>query len=127
MYGWDAADAAEGSGGGPSQWPRVAAVAERLWSPASVVSETDAERRLHIFRCKLLARGVNVRPNPNPNHSPNPNPNLNLALALTASVHRFRPSPQRVLICRCDCGVTPPLVQTRRRCHTVWEPRWAEP
>ena len=44
----------------PMLWPRVAAVAERLWSPETVVSESDAQRRLHIFRCKLLTRGINV-------------------------------------------------------------------
>lgn len=40
-------------------WPRLAAVAERLWSPqASTTSAADAEPRLQHFRCALLSRGV---------------------------------------------------------------------
>lgn len=40
-------------------WPRLAAVAERLWSPkATTASAADAEPRLQQFRCTLLARGV---------------------------------------------------------------------
>jgi len=39
-------------------WPRLAAIAERLWSARSVNSTVEAEPRLESFRCQLLARGV---------------------------------------------------------------------
>lgn len=41
-------------------WPRLAAIAERLWSPLAVTSAgSDAAReRLQDFRCLLLHRGV---------------------------------------------------------------------
>jgi len=40
-------------------WPRLAAIAERLWSDASVTKSTaEAEPRLEVFRCQLLSRGV---------------------------------------------------------------------
>lgn len=39
-------------------WPRLAAIAERLWSDRSVNSTVEAQPRLEIFRCQLLARGV---------------------------------------------------------------------
>lgn len=41
-------------------WPRLAAIGERLWSPASVTAQgPDAARsRLQDFRCLLLQRGV---------------------------------------------------------------------
>jgi hypothetical protein len=42
-------------------WPRVGAVAERLWSPqATGTDEADAEQRLMDFRCQLVARGIAV-------------------------------------------------------------------
>lgn len=41
-------------------WPRVGAVAERLWSPMDTVDEVDAEQRLRGFRCSLVARGIAV-------------------------------------------------------------------
>ena len=42
-------------------WPRVGAVAERLWSPkATGADEADAEHRLMEFRCQLVARGIAV-------------------------------------------------------------------
>jgi len=45
-------------------WPRLAAIAERLWSPVSVTSQgPDAARdRLEAFRCFLLQRGVGSGP-----------------------------------------------------------------
>jgi len=41
-------------------WPRLAAIAERLWSPASTTADgpTAAQPRLEAFRCLLLQRGV---------------------------------------------------------------------
>ena len=40
-------------------WPRLGAVAERLWSPRAVASVAAAERRLQSFRCHLLlVRGI---------------------------------------------------------------------
>ena len=42
-------------------WPRVGAVAERLWSPMDTgADEADAEQRLMDFRCQLVARGIAV-------------------------------------------------------------------
>ena len=43
-------------------WPRAAAVAERAWSSATATNLTDAERRLHEWRCMLLTRGINAEP-----------------------------------------------------------------
>ena len=43
-------------------WPRAAAVAERGWSDKAVRDVDDARRRLHDFRCKLLARGIDAEP-----------------------------------------------------------------
>eukprot|EP00438_Fugacium_kawagutii_P012779 Skav223623 [mRNA] locus=scaffold3504:38432:54844:- [translate_table: standard] len=39
-------------------WPRLAAIAERLWSDRLVNSTAEAEPRLEAFRCQLLSRGV---------------------------------------------------------------------
>ena len=43
-------------------FPRAAAVAERLWSAASVTDVADAEQRLHAWRCRLLRRGLPTAP-----------------------------------------------------------------
>eukprot|EP00891_Asterochloris_glomerata_P006265 jgi/Astpho2/6265/e_gw1.00088.42.1_t len=43
-------------------WPRAAAIAERLWSDASVRDPVDAEHRLKQHRCRMLARGINAEP-----------------------------------------------------------------
>ncbi|CAE7794340.1 HEXO3 [Symbiodinium sp. CCMP2592] len=51
----------DGSDQAPTMWPRLAAIAERLWSaPAS--SSAAAESRLNAFRCLLLRRGVAAAP-----------------------------------------------------------------
>eukprot|EP00939_MAST-03C_sp_MAST-3C-sp1_P002861 g2861.t1 len=44
------------------EWPRAASVGERGWSSKSVTDVDDARRRLHEFRCKLLARGIGAEP-----------------------------------------------------------------
>ena len=43
-------------------WPSGAAVAERLWSPASVTSLPDARVRLQGHTCRLVARGLAAEP-----------------------------------------------------------------
>lgn len=44
-------------------WPRAAAVAERLWSPAEVVDTVTAQDRLIRHRCEILVkRGINAFP-----------------------------------------------------------------
>jgi len=39
-------------------WPRLSAVAERLWSPRSVTSAISATPRLEEMACRMQARGV---------------------------------------------------------------------
>ncbi|XP_043933385.1 beta-hexosaminidase subunit alpha-like [Protopterus annectens] len=46
----------------PRLWPRAGAVAERLWSHASVRNVSDAYIRLSEFRCQLLRRGIRAQP-----------------------------------------------------------------
>lgn len=52
----------------PTVWPRLAAIAERLWSPrlggtaTGTAAASSAERRLLAYRCLLLARGVSAAP-----------------------------------------------------------------
>lgn len=43
-------------------WPRATAVGERAWSPKETTDIVDAEERLHEFRCKMIARGINMEP-----------------------------------------------------------------
>ncbi|GIL48587.1 hypothetical protein Vafri_5071 [Volvox africanus] len=43
-------------------WPRASAVAERLWSHAAVRDEVDAEERLRVHRCRMVARGISAQP-----------------------------------------------------------------
>ena len=44
------------------EWPRAASVGERGWSSKDVTDVDDARVRLHEFRCKILARGINAEP-----------------------------------------------------------------
>jgi hexosaminidase len=47
----------------PAVWPRMAAAAERLWSPRNRSQDTqDFARRLHVHRCRLLNRGIASAP-----------------------------------------------------------------
>ncbi|EDQ89607.1 uncharacterized protein MONBRDRAFT_25125 [Monosiga brevicollis MX1] len=43
-------------------WPRLAGVAERLWSPADITDAALAAQRLGAVRCKMAARGVPIGP-----------------------------------------------------------------
>ena len=43
-------------------WPRTAAIAERAWSSATTTNLTDAEARLHRWRCMVLRRGISAEP-----------------------------------------------------------------
>lgn len=43
-------------------WPRAAAAAERLWSPADVIDTNQALVRLQRFRCLLNIRGIDGAP-----------------------------------------------------------------
>ena len=47
-------------------WPRLAAIAERLWSPRELNSTTDARDRIRAFRCLLNRRAVAAAPPSNP-------------------------------------------------------------
>lgn len=47
-------------------WPRLAAIAERLWSPRELNSTTDARDRIRAFRCLLNRRAVAAAPPGNP-------------------------------------------------------------
>ncbi|KAG8462624.1 hypothetical protein KFE25_004600 [Diacronema lutheri] len=53
---------ADGSDVEATVWPRLAAIAERLWSPRARSETARAEPRLRAFRCLLLARGVAAAP-----------------------------------------------------------------
>lgn len=44
-------------------WPRLAAIAEKLWSPRAETQDLEsATLRIHAFRCILLERGVAAAP-----------------------------------------------------------------
>jgi len=47
-------------------WPRLASIAERLWSPRSTTSLQDAHPRLESLRCLLNRRGIAAAPVDNP-------------------------------------------------------------
>ena len=48
-------------------WPRMAAIAERLWSPKSINSSASATMRYAYHRCRLNSRGVAAAPYSNAN------------------------------------------------------------
>ena len=48
-------------------WPRMAAIAERLWSPRAIDNATAALPRLEQFRCLLNRRGIRSAPVTNDN------------------------------------------------------------
>ena len=43
-------------------WPRLAAIAERLWSPRELNDPVDAHTRIEYFRCLLNRRGIAAAP-----------------------------------------------------------------
>jgi len=47
-------------------WPKLAAIAERLWSPRSTTSLEQAHTRIEYFRCLLNLRGIAAAPVNNP-------------------------------------------------------------
>ena len=48
-------------------WPRMAAIAERLWSPREYTDAGDALHRIESFRCLLNRRGISSAPVTNAN------------------------------------------------------------
>ena len=50
----------------PRLWPRASAVAERLWSAASVTDVHLAAQRLQEHECRMLQRGYRVEPSNGP-------------------------------------------------------------
>jgi len=46
----------------PRMWPRASAVAERLWSEASVRDLHEAKSRIQEMECRMLQRGFPVEP-----------------------------------------------------------------
>ena len=46
----------------PRVWPRAAAIGERGWSNKNTRDVDDARVRLHEWRCKMIARGINAEP-----------------------------------------------------------------
>lgn len=52
-------------------WPRLASIAERLWSPRATTDAAlisgEALRRIHVFRCLLNQRGIAAAPVGNAN------------------------------------------------------------
>jgi len=53
-------------------WPRLGAIAERLWSPRTYTSSDDALNRIESFRCLLNRRGVRASPVTNANARSSP-------------------------------------------------------
>lgn len=47
-------------------WPRASAVAERLWSPATLVDPNAAAARFEEQRCRMLRRGLHAEPQNGP-------------------------------------------------------------
>lgn len=53
-------------------WPRLASIAERLWSPRATTDLTKAQPRMLYFRCLLNFRGVRAAPVLNANARSSP-------------------------------------------------------
>lgn len=51
-------------------WPFGSAVAERLWSPATITDLDDAATRLHVHECRMKYRGLSVEPSIGPSFCP---------------------------------------------------------
>ena len=44
-------------------WPKLGAIAERLWSPREMIVDADAaHQRMRAFRCLLNRRGIAAAP-----------------------------------------------------------------
>lgn len=43
-------------------WPKMAAIAERLWSQSHITDADEAKPRLQNFRCLLNSRGIPAAP-----------------------------------------------------------------
>lgn len=53
-------------------WPRLGAIAERLWSPRTLNDPADAKDRIQSFRCLLNRRGIAAAPVDNANARTSP-------------------------------------------------------
>jgi len=53
-------------------WPRLGAIAERLWSPRALNDTADAHDRIESFRCLLNRRGIAAAPVNNANARSSP-------------------------------------------------------
>lgn len=60
----------DGAGVTSSIWARACAVAERLWSEASVSDLTEAAPRIEEQRCRMLKRGIRVNTINGPGYCP---------------------------------------------------------
>lgn len=51
-------------------FPRISAMAERLWSAETQTDTAEAARRLEEFRCRLVRRGIAAQPANGPGFCP---------------------------------------------------------